>query len=57
MDPIRNQLNNSLFSAKIEEIKSCMAGFKLPDNAVPEWASLISDEDLLKAVDAKLKNK
>ena len=35
----------SLDGNKVEEIKSVMASFTLPQSAIPPWAQNISDED------------
>jgi len=37
-----------------ETIRSAMAGFRLPESAIPSWASQLSDEELQKMLQDKL---
>ena len=37
-----------------ETIRSAMAGFQLPESAIPSWASQLSDEELQKMLQDKL---
>lgn len=39
---------------KVDDIRKAMATITLPNNAVPEWASQLSDEDWRKALDERL---
>lgn len=42
-------------SVKVEQIKTAMAGFKLPSSAIPPWAENISDEEWKEKIINKVK--
>lgn len=42
---LNNKSNIHLDAVKINEVKSVMANFTLPETAIPEWANTVSEEE------------